>query len=1115
MSIESRLAIGLLIMALLFGASLCYAQAGKAEFFGLVLDTSELPVPQVTVELESQATLVKQSSSTSERGEYHFFGLGPGTYRVSASKEGFRGYRQEGLQLRVADRISLDIRLELGDVVQSIDVTAAAPLLQATTGTVSLVVEQKKVVTLPLDGRNFIPLLALSPGVALPPGSFFPRVNGSRPRTSEYIYDGIGVLQPEPGQVAFYPIIDAIEEFRVNTNSYSAEYGRSNGGVILVNMKSGSNDYHGSLFEFFRNEKLNARNLFATTGPKPLFRRNQYGFVFGSPIQKQKTFFFGDYQGSKQLVGVVRTSTVPTSQQRAGVFSTPIFDSATTEVGEGGFTRQAFAGNRIPADRFDSAALKGLDRFPLPNVFAANGAEATANNYRRTDTEQQYQDQFDVRVDHQLTPAQRVFGRYSYLRDDSRPVTPLPDGSGTITTGVIGNTLTRADGVVGEHSWTISPGSLNQLRFGYTRRGFNRDALRLGVPASQSSGVPNIPASTFSDTLPIYQITGFQQIGPSSNTNSEFTTSVTQLIDTFSTQRGSHSLKFGMDLRWEHLNVLQPPSPTGLFQFVQQSTSGLTTTGAAVANTGNALASYLLGQVNTFSIDFQDETLRPRAAISEFFVQNDWKVNSRLSLNLGLRYTLNWPSTEANDRSAVFNLATQRLDFLGEGSNPRNARDLEKLNFGPRVGLAYRITDSFVIRSGYSLTWIEQAGITTPFTTPLFPFIQTAGQRSLDNIFPAFVLSAGPTVQVTQPNPDSGLGHGVFGTDRPNGSGYAQQWNVSLQKTLFLDLSLEVGYLGSKSTRLGVPDVNLNQLTAAQLSQGATLTQSVANPYFGQIPISSSIGGLTVPQNQLLRPYPRFTTVTLYRNNIGNSVYHSFQSRVEKRFSKGLTFTTAYTYSKLIDDASSVFDAAILTGPVANFPVADSFNRKLERDLSNGDTPHIFSSGFVYELPFGKGRRFEMGGWKNALFGDWQLAGIIRLQSGIPITVTQSTNFNSFAGFGTQRPNRPSDPELPVEQRTTARYFDTAAFATAPQFTIGNSSRNPVRGPGYRTADMMVGKTFAPTERFRMEFRAEAFNVTNTPPLGPPNGSFGTAAFGTITTALDPRVFEFVLKLHF
>src|SRR5262245_31062935 len=366
-TIESWLAIAVLIVALLFGVvSFCHAQSGKAEFFGLVLDASGLPVPQVTVELEDQGTLVKQSSSTSERGEFHFFGLGPGNYRVSAAKPGFRTYRQEGLQLRVADRISLDIHLELGDVVQTVDVRAAAPLLQATTGTVSLVVEQKKVVTLPLDGRNFIPLLALSPGVALPPGTFFPRVNGSRSRTSEYIYDGIGVLQPEPGQVAFYPIIDAIEEFRLNTNSYSAEYGRSNGGVILVTQKSGTNDYHGTVFEFFSNEKLNARNLFATTGPKPLFRRNQYGFVFGGPIQKQKTFFYADYQGSRQLVGVVRTSTVPTSRQRAGVFSTPIFDPATTQLTGGAFTRQAFAGNRIPTDRFDSAAVKALDRFPVP-----------------------------------------------------------------------------------------------------------------------------------------------------------------------------------------------------------------------------------------------------------------------------------------------------------------------------------------------------------------------------------------------------------------------------------------------------------------------------------------------------------------------------------------------------------------------------------------------------------------------------------------------------------------------------------------------------------------------------------------------------------------------------
>ena len=594
--------------------------------------------------------------------------------------------------------------------------------------------------------------------------------------------------------------------------------------------------------------------------------------------------------------------------------------------------------------------------------------------------------------------------------------------------------------------------------------------------------------------LPVYQITGLEQIGPPLSANSRFTTSVTQLIENYSAIRGQHSLKAGADIRFERLDVFQPPSPSGTYQFTNVLTSGLTGGGVPVANTGNSFASFLLGQVQSFNIDSQQSVLKPRAKVAEFFLQDDWRANRRLSVNLGVRYTLNFPSTEANDHAAVFNLATQKLDFAGAAGNPRNARNLEKWDFGPRVGLAYRLTESFVVRSGYGLVWIEQAGITTPFTTPLFPFIQSASVRSPDNINPAFVLSQGAAVQVAAPNPDSGLGQGVFGTDRRNGSGYAQQWNFTLQKTLGENWSVEAGYLGSKITRLGVPDTNLNQLPVERLALGAALTQQVANPFYGQIPVTSSIGGPTVARQQLLRPYPRFTTVTLYRNNVGNSTYHSLQARVEKRFARGLTFSGSYTHSKLIDDASSVFDAAILTGPVANFPVADSFNRRLEKDLSNGDIPHVFSSGFVYEL--GRG---------------WRVAGIMRMQSGMPVAVVQATNLNAFAGFGTQRPNRVRDPALADSERSTGRYFDTGAFTQAGQFTVGNSSRNPVRGPGYRDLDLMVGRLI---RKWNAEVRLEVFNVTNTPALGSPNGNFGTAAFGTISaTAADPRVVEVVLKI--
>ena len=1060
------------------------AQVGRAELYGFVTDPSALPVANAMVTAVADATGIEARTTTASNGGYHFFALPPGRYTLIASRPGFAALRRTGVEIRVGDLLELDLHLQVGEVTQYVEVLAAPPMLETTTGTQSFTASETLVSTLPLDGRNFVPLVALAPGVALPPGStaspsLLPRISGSRPRTSEYIYDGISVLQPEPGQVAYFPILDSIQEFRVQLNSYSAEYGRSNGGIIQVATKSGAKELHGTLFEYLRNEVLNARNYFAPSGPNPLFKRNQYGVVLGGPVQKNKTFFFADWQGTRLRIGNPRISTVPTSLARQGIFSTAIADPATTRQNDAGtWVRDPFPNNTVPLNRFDTVAASLLSHYPLPNSAGA------ANNYRRTAIDWTDQDQFDTRLDRYFGERHRLFGRYTWLRDESAPGTPLPDGSGNITSGVIGDTLTRADSVAVDDTYTASPGAVNQLRFGFSRRGFVR---------------------TPDSTLPIYQIAGFQQLGPPESAMSRFTTSLTQFIDTYSTLKGAHSLKFGADLRFERLDVLQPPDPNGLFSFSNVFTAALNPSGTPTTNTGNAFASFLLGQVSTFNIDVQPQTLKPRASIAEFFVEDDWKATRRLSLSLGLRYTLNFPSTEANDRGAVFNLNTQQLDFLGGNGMPRSARKLDWYDFGPRASLAFQVTDSFVVRSGYGLVWIEQAGITTPFTVPFFPFIQSIGQRSQDNLHPAFVLSEGPSVVVTAPNPDSGLGQGVFGVDRQTGSGYAQQWNLSLEKTLGKDWVIEAGYLGSKLTRLGVPDTNINQLPAATLALGSALTQQVTNPYYGQIPASSSIGGPTVAVQQLLRPYPRFTTVSLFRNNIGNSTYHALQAHLEKRFSAGLTLTAAYTFSKLIDDASSVFDAAILTGPVANFPVADSYNRRLEKDLSNGDIPNVFSTGFVYQLPF---RR-------NPVARGWKVGGVIRLQSGMPLAVTQITNFNAFAGYGTQRPNRIGDPSLGSDQRTVARWFSTSAFVVAPQFTIGNSSRNPVRGPGYQDADLMVSRTFAVTERVNVEFRAEAFNVSNTPPLGQPNGVVGNAAFGSITTAFDPRVVEFALRLGF
>lgn len=1092
------------------------AQPAGAEITGDVRDPQGAVVEGGKVSAIEIQTGLTLTTVTAQTGTYTLRNLRPGVYRLEVEASGFKRLVREGINLATGERVRIDATLEVGEISQSISVTEDAPLLRTDAATLGHVVQNRAIVDLPLNGRSFVSLVALAPGVALPPGSAFPRVNGGRPRVNEYLFDGISVLQPEPGQVAFFPIIDAIQEFKVVTNSPAAEFGRFDGGVITLTTRSGTNEFHGTLFEFFRHEALNARNLFAprtlAEANKPPFRRNQFGGVFGGPIIKDRTFFFTDYQGTRQNIGRVRISTVPTQLQRQGIFSEPvaghlatIYDPGSTRpTAEGGVTRDPFPGNRIPAAGMDPVAAALLQRYPLPT------SDGTANNYRRAGNEPNDQDQFDVRLDHRFSAHDLVYGRYSHATDEVSPVTPLPDGSGNLTTGVTGPTTTRAQSFVSNYVHVFNAHVVNELRSGYTRRSVGRTATSLEAPPARSLGLAGLPANAaFPNVLPAFAIDGFQQLGSPVNTASRFRTDVTQLVNTLSFQRGNHAMKAGFDFRWERLDIIQPPAPSGFFHFNTVFT-GL----PGASGTGNSLASFLLGQVNTFSIDLQERAIRPRAQIQEYFVQDDWRASRRLTVNAGLRYTLNFPSTEVDNQGAVFNFATEQLDYLGRNGFPRSARKLHKGNFGPRLGLAYQPAARTVVRSAYALVWFQMAGISTSFINPQFPFVQSVGQRTLDNVHPAFVLSEGPSVTPIPLTPDAGLGQGVYAVDRNLGSGYAQHWNFAIQREITRDLVWEVAYTGSKITHVGMPDVNLNQLTVDQLRGGAWLLERLPNPYFGQIPRSSSLGDPTISRAQLLKPFPRFTAVDLYRNNAGDTNFHGLQVKLEKRFSQGLSFLLSYTRGKLIDEASSVFNASIQAGAVESSPVADAFNRKLERDVSNGDMPNVLTASWTYEFPFGRHGSAAQG-LAGRLLGGWQLAGLISVQSGLPLTISQATNFNAFAGFGTQRPNRLFDPALPASQRSAAQWFNTAAFQIAPQFTIGNSSRNPVRGPGYRNLDIALSKRTPLAERRALELRAEVFNLTNTPPLGPPNMIFGAPGFGAITSAGDPRVAQLALKLHF
>jgi len=1100
----------LLSIGLLFGTS---AQAQiAANLRGRVLDPSGAGVPNAKVDLTETAKNTHQTTASSSTGDYLFTNLNPGTYSVSVSASGFQRLEHSGITVEVGQTVTADLSMTLGGDQQTITVTSDLPLMQVGTSNIQTNIASATIQAMTLNTRNFIQLSTLAPGVELPPGTLLPRINGGRPRTNEYLYDGISALQPEPGQVAFFPILDDIAEFTIQSNNVAAEFGRFNGGVVNVATRSGSNQLHGSLFEYFRNETLNARNYFASAGRKPEYRRNLYGATLGAPILKDKLFFFGDYQGVKQLIGVTRISTIPTMPERQGIFTgvSKIFDPTTTQTVGGKFVRQEFPNDVINIP-FDSAAKALLARYPTPT---SSGA---ANNYTRTANDSDHQNQFDVRVDGVFRSHDRAFGRYTYYNEVELPVAPLPDGGGLIsgtvlgTGGVVGLSNVLGQQAVFNETHTFTPRVLNIFAVGYTRRGNSIAGPTLGTTASAALGIPGIPTNAaFNNALPLFTLTGIQQLGPSASTFAQFQTAVWQMVDSLNYTKGAHAIKAGLDFRWYQLNTVSPPNPTGSFAF--------TTTGTdqqGVTNSGNSIASFLLGQVDTFSIDLQESKIRPRDMIEEYFVQDDWKASQRLTVNVGVRWTLHFPSVEKNNQGAVFNLATQQLDYLGQNGNSRSARELHYDNFAPRIGFSFLVTPKTVVRSGFGIVFIDQSGITTPFTTPQFPFIQNVQQKTQDSVNAAFALSGGPSVAPIPFTPDAGLGQSVYTAKKTAGSGYVQQWNVAVQRAITNNLSAEIAYVGSHIVHVGIPDSNLNQLTAAQLAQGAPLLTQVTNPFFGQIPASSSIGTKTVSQAQLLKPYPRFLNIATYRNNSGTTNYNAIQTKVEQRFSNGIAFLFAYTHSKLIDDASSVFSTTVLSSPnTSSLVAADTFRPYLERDSSSGDMPNVTSFTGIYSIPAGRGHQFAPTGIGNVLLGGWSLNAILSLQSGMPVTVTQATNNNAFAGFALQRPNIVGNPSLAPGLRTPAHFFNTVAFATAPQFVIGTASRNPVRGPGYRDVDMALVKHTKLWEQADLEFRAEMFDVTNTPEFAQPNGSFGSAAFGSITaTTTDPRVVQLALRL--
>jgi carboxypeptidase family protein len=1060
------------------------AQSGNSTISGLVKDSTGAALPGVSVLIRNVETAVPFDTVSNEQGLYRVGALVPGSYRVEATVDGFEPFIRT-VTLAVSQTRALDVTLDVARQSETVSVEATVPLVDSQTSNIAQTVTREMLTALPLPNRAASSLVSLAPGVIMmDPGTGtaenYPifSVAGGRARNQNFILDGgnasnaVGLTRPQ--QLTTLPV-DAMQEFKVITNNYSAEFGHSTGGVIVMSTRSGSNDFRGALFESFRNDALDAINFFAAS--KPPINLNQFGGTFGGPIRRGKTFFFGSWERTRQLTSETVVSTVPTLRNRAGDFSDLRTSSGAPVVVYDPVTRQPFAGNLIPADHIDPVARAALQYYPLPN---REGTAANANNYVGNSDSTLDRDILVGRLDHQLRMADLLTVRY-YINN-----------SGTNVTGSYGNpvadpladsTDVRVQSLTGAHTHIFTPTLVNELRVTYLRRKFIDQRPGLGTNLAATIGLRGVTAQAF----PAFTIPGYASL--SSATVSRFQTPILdrQVLESLSWSKGRHAFKVGGEFRGGANDEIRDRGSSGSLTFTPLITSDLD-----AANTGNALASFMLGEVNAGSVQISD-LIRSRASYWAFYAQDDWRLTSRLTLNYGLRWEAELPRREVDNKMNSFDpLAINPasgtpgvVTFAGRNGTPVRAFATDWNNFGPRVGFAYQLTQSgrTVLRGGtgifYGPTVSNTIGDTAAlgFSTSASFVVSQATTESafrLQDGFPAYA----------RPEPTAAFGAVPVGTrpntavsffDRHQVAPTSYQVNVDLQHELSRGTVIEVGYIGNISRHLTANDFSLNQVPTALMGPGDT---------------------------QALRPFPQFSNVTLINPSIGKSSYHGAFVRVEKRFSDGFSLLAHYTKSCFMDDAESANEYGV-TGSYM-----DEYHRQLDWARSATDVPDHVVLTAMYEVP-------SFGGTVGAILGGWRFSALEMLQSGPPFTVITAANTTNAFPSGALRPNLVGNPELPSSERTLNHWFDTAAFVNPANFTFGNSPRSVLRGPGLATLDATVEKTMALGAGVKFDVRAEAYNVLNRANFNIPGFTLGAPDFGVVSSARPARTIQLGARLSF
>ena len=1079
----------------LFAGSL-FAQTTNATMLGTVVDPQAGTIAGATITVKDKGTGISRVVTTDPSGNFRVFPLNPGRYEVSASMAGFKTKLVSEVILEIASMVKVDLTLEVGQVTDTVEVTASAAILQTQEASVGGTVTSSELSRLPVNGRNYTRLILLMPGTSDQGGSQSKgtfsgtqliSVNGQRRQDNNYTMDGVDnnfQMMNSPGAS---PPMDSIQEFRVLNNT-SAEFGRSSGANVNIAIKSGTRDIHGSVYEFLRNDKFDANDFFANkrgTGKVP-FRQNQYGAAVGGPLVipklyngRDKTFWFASWEGFRLRRGGTNIMTVPVQAQRDGDFSQQsrtIYDpfSGTLDA-QGNILRNPFAGNKIPANRIAPSMKFLIDTMaPLPNF------PGLQNNFINTAGRSNDRDTLVLRGDHNFSPKDIV--NFRYLRQRVGETVPNANPN------LYSNNRFDVENMAGGWTHIFSATTVLDVKYGYNKP--NNPGATLNRKISRGdffdkTGIKMYQRDVLFDPLPNLNASGEFGVGGGGDITGD---KINQFIANLSKTVGRHNLKTGLNYTYRifNTNTSNPMNGDGIFD--RRLTSLFSDN-----NSGHSFATMLLGTPTEIRRSTGNTLTDARVKATQAYIQDDWRISNKLTVNLGLRYEFANPPYDTTDR--IGNLVVTRDPQSGkiagtllwattnpsvnpvtgkvgdppnQGGYGRSLKRSNYLDFAPRVGIAYQLNSKTVIRSAYGIffnsTFVQELQDLRKFWpyTPQELFTANTGTV--------------PDLLITDAPRTGTVSIGGWSQNPENRTPYSQQWNFTVQRQVMDDLTFDIGYVGNVNKR----QIGYSSLNTAPIPGPGPVDPRRLMPQFGDLD-----GG----------------------SNQYSSAYHSLRTSAVKRFSKGLQFQGSYTWGKALDNQSSL----------AETRAQNQYDRRSDWGRSSIDIRHIFQASYVYELPFGKGKAYGSGWSKpaEAAFGGWAIEGITRLQTGAPFNVLVGQD-RANVGRSQQRPNLVRNPNNGGNRNVDVPWFDTSAFQLQPAFTYGNAGSFVTQADGRETWDLSLQKVFRfVQERHSLQFRAEIFNVGNHVNLGNPQGNFASSAFGKVTSATSARQIQFGLRYQF